>query len=101
MEDILDQTKPDEVISAIPSAPGELRGRVVWHNTPEKKQNPEVEESGMGIRFIYDDPRERGSFEIPEVDKPSWSHPAIAGGKLYLREQDRLYCYDVRAPKAG
>ena len=23
-----------------------------------------------------------------------------AGGRLYLREQDRLYCYDVRAPGA-
>jgi outer membrane protein assembly factor BamB len=40
--------------------------------------------------------RERGSFEIPGVRAPSWSHPAIAGGRLYLREQDRLYCYDLR-----
>lgn len=42
--------------------------------------------------------RERGTFTLPEIEKPSWSHPAISGGKLYLREQDRLYCYDVRAP---
>ena len=41
--------------------------------------------------------REHGSFMIPEVDKPSWSHPVIADGKLYLREQDNLYCYDVAA----
>ncbi len=43
--------------------PFELRGRVVWHNTPENKQNPEVPESGMGIRFVYDVPDERGNFE--------------------------------------
>jgi len=40
--------------------------------------------------------REKGSFTIPEVKNPSWPHPAIAGGRLYLREQDALYCYDVR-----
>lgn len=41
--------------------------------------------------------REKGSFTIPGVEQPSWPHPVISGGKLYLREQDRLYCYDVRA----
>ena len=45
--------------------------------------------------------REHGSFEIPDVQHPSWSHPVIAGGRLYLREQDTLYCYDVKAPAAG
>jgi outer membrane protein assembly factor BamB len=41
--------------------------------------------------------RERGSFVIPEVRKESWPHPVIANGKLYLREQDDLYCYDIKA----
>ena len=41
---------------------------------------------------------ERGSFTIPDVVKPSWSHPVVLGGKLYLREQDMLYVYDVRKP---
>jgi outer membrane protein assembly factor BamB len=40
--------------------------------------------------------RERGSFRIPEVRDPSWSHPVVSGGRLYLREQDRLYVYDLR-----
>jgi hypothetical protein len=40
--------------------------------------------------------RERGSFRIPEVENPSWPHPVIAGGRLFLREQDRLYAFDVR-----
>ncbi len=40
--------------------------------------------------------RGKGSFEIPAVDKPSWPHPVVVGGRLYLREQDRLYCYDLR-----
>lgn len=39
--------------------------------------------------------RQHGSFVIPEVANFSWSHPVISDGKLYLREQDRLYVYDV------
>ncbi len=41
--------------------------------------------------------RERGSFLIPGVKKESWSHPVIADGKLYLREQDRLLVYSIEA----
>ncbi len=41
--------------------------------------------------------REKGSFEIPDVKQFSWSHPVISGGVLYLREQDSLYAYDVKA----
>jgi outer membrane protein assembly factor BamB len=39
---------------------------------------------------------EKGSFLIPDVHQFSWSHPVVAGGRLYLREQDNLFCYDVR-----
>jgi outer membrane protein assembly factor BamB len=40
--------------------------------------------------------REKGTFQIPNVVQPSWSHPVIAGGRLYLREQDALHVYDIR-----
>lgn len=40
--------------------------------------------------------QEKGTFKIPGAEQPSWSHPVIAGGKLYLREQDALLCYDVK-----
>jgi len=40
--------------------------------------------------------RERGTLTIPDVRQPSWPHPVVLDGKLYLREQDTLYCYDVR-----
>jgi outer membrane protein assembly factor BamB len=41
--------------------------------------------------------KETGSFRIPGVRLPSWSHPVILDGKLYLREQDTLFCYNVRS----
>jgi outer membrane protein assembly factor BamB len=42
----------------------------------------------------------KGSFKIPNGQQPSWSHPVVAGGRLYLRDQDRLLCYDVRADRS-
>jgi outer membrane protein assembly factor BamB len=40
---------------------------------------------------------EKGTFQIPDCSSPSWSQPVVAGGKLYLREQDNLLCYDLKA----
>ncbi len=41
---------------------------------------------------------EKGKLTLPDVRNPSWTLPVIAGGRLYLREQDRLYVYDLRKP---
>lgn len=41
---------------------------------------------------------ERGRFTQPErTDKPAWAHPVIANGRLYIRDQGTLFCYDVKA----
>ena len=41
---------------------------------------------------------ERGRFEQPDRTRsPAWAHPVIANGKLYIRDQDALFCYDVKA----
>jgi len=41
---------------------------------------------------------EKGRFNQPNrSNASSWSHPVIANGKLYLRDQDLLLCYDVKA----
>ena len=41
---------------------------------------------------------ERGRFEQPDRSRlPAWAHPVIANGKLYVRDQDVLFCYDVKA----
>jgi outer membrane protein assembly factor BamB len=41
----------------------------------------------------------KGKFPIPHKGGPSWSHPVVLDGKLYLREQDWLMCYDLK-PKS-
>lgn len=40
--------------------------------------------------------REAGSFQIPNPHALSWPHPVVAGGRLYLREQDALHVYNVK-----
>ncbi|HQU45263.1 MAG TPA: PQQ-like beta-propeller repeat protein [Pirellulales bacterium] len=38
----------------------------------------------------------RSKFELPGTGQPSWPHPVIAEGRLYLRDQDQLLVYDIR-----
>lgn len=33
---------------------------------------------------------------VPDRKDDCWAHPVICGGRLYLRYQDTLWCYDVR-----
>jgi outer membrane protein assembly factor BamB len=43
--------------------------------------------------------REKGRFRIQQENLPTWAHPVIAGGRLYIRDQDTIYAYDVREKK--
>lgn len=45
-----------------------------------------------------DEYRERGRFKLPNRGKPSWAHPVVLGGRLYIRDLNTLTCYDVKAP---
>jgi outer membrane protein assembly factor BamB len=51
-----------------------------------------VEATGAGYR-------ELGRLEPPKSKNSSaWSHPVVAAGKLFLRDQDTLLCYDLKRP---
>ena len=43
--------------------------------------------------------KEVGSFQVPKTSGHCWAHPVVTGGRLYLREGDMVYCYDVRAER--
>ncbi|MBE0535519.1 MAG: PQQ-like beta-propeller repeat protein [Phycisphaerae bacterium] len=53
------------------------------------------------VILVEPDPKqytERGRFEQPDRTRlPAWAHPVIANGKLYIRDQETLYCYNVKA----
>ncbi len=40
--------------------------------------------------------RLKGQFTPEFQERESWAHPVILDGMLYLREQDKLMCYDLR-----
>lgn len=42
-------------------------------------------------------------FKIPKTRKEGsiWTHPVVANGRLYLRDQDLIFCYDVRDHSAA
>ena len=41
--------------------------------------------------------RETGRFSIPDQGLPSWAHPVVSGGRLYIRNQKTLAVYDIKA----
>jgi outer membrane protein assembly factor BamB len=47
--------------------------------------------------------KENGRFEIPQKsarprrDGGIWAHPVVANGKLYLRDHELLFCFDIAA----
>lgn len=46
--------------------------------------------------------KENGRFKIPQQTKlprkrgKIWTHPVVVNGRLYLRDQDLIFCYDVK-----
>lgn len=54
-------------------------------------------ENGV-VGLIEATPKEyklKASFEPAYQEDKSWAHPVVANGRLYLREQDKLMCYDL------
>jgi outer membrane protein assembly factor BamB len=84
-------------------------GKVVWQNRAVGKGAIAYAdghfvirgETGPGtIALVEASPeayKEKGRFDQPDrSDKNSWPHPVIFGGKLYIRDQDVLLCYNVK-----
>ncbi len=44
-----------------------------------------------------DEYKELGRFNIPDTGLPSWAHPVVCSGRLYIRNQGMLMAYEVRA----
>ena len=87
-------------------------GRTAWG--PERgpgRRSAAIAYADGNLYFRYEDgtmalieanPQEyrlKGTFKIATRHAESWPHPVIAGGKLYLRDQNDLHCYDLRATR--
>ena len=84
-------------------------GEVVW----EKERGPGKESAAViaadgELYFRYQDGTmalieasptgyaQKGAFKLATVNGNSWPHPVIQGGKLFIRDQDNLLCYELR-----
>lgn len=45
--------------------------------------------------------REKARFQIAKGGYPTWAPPAIADGRLYVRDQNSLYSFDIRGGSPG
>ncbi len=57
------------------------------------------------VEATPDSYREKGRFTPPDQPERSntkaWAYPVISNGRLYIRDLDRLWCYDLTGPREG
>ncbi len=41
--------------------------------------------------------KEHGKFKLKEHGRPAWAHPVVAGGRLYVRDQESLTAFEIQA----
>lgn len=69
-------------------------GRIYYRNDTEAKG---AEDEMILIKPSPEEYIEVGRFPVPDPSGVhSWSHPVIANGKLYVRDQGDLFCYDIK-----
>lgn len=84
-------------------------GKIVWENKGVGKGSVTYADGNLVVRseggkgaiaLVEANPaayKEHGRFDQPDRSKKnSWAHPTISGGKMYIRDQDVLLCYDVK-----
>jgi len=85
-----------------------MTGEIKWKSRGSGKKSASVvaADGHIYVRYangtmtlVKADPaafQEVGSFKVPgSGDRPSWAHPVIADGRLYLREGDKILCYSI------
>ncbi len=48
------------------------------------------------VEATPEDYREHGRIKMEGQGRPSWAHPVVAGGRLYVRDQQMLTSYELR-----
>ena len=85
-----------------------MTGEIKWKSRGSGKKSASIAAADGHLYIRYSDGtmtlveanpggfKETGSFKVPgSGERPSWAHPVILEGKLYLREGDKVLCYDI------
>ena len=82
-------------------------GRLVWENRSVGKGSITYADGHLIVRgerrgtvaLVEAKPdvyKEKGRFNQPDPSgEPAWAHPVVYGGRLYIRDQGALFCYDL------
>jgi outer membrane protein assembly factor BamB len=83
-----------------------LTGKVAWRDRSVGKGNCTYADQRLycmgedgAVGLVEATPKaytEKSRFEIPRGSNNTWTPPVVANGRLYLREQDNLYSYDIK-----
>lgn len=96
--------------NGLPTCVDLLTGKIVWKRRGPGSGSAAIAAADGRIAFRYQNgvvawiaasPKGyslHGTFEIPGTASDSWSHPAIANGRLYLREQSSLWVHNLIQP---
>ncbi len=99
--------------NGLPTCVNFLTGKIAWKRRGPGTGSAAVAAAGDKLIFRYQDGtvalidahpagyKLRGVFPIPGAGGDSWSHPAIAHGRLYLREQSSLWVHDLKRAAAA
>ncbi len=86
-----------------------MTGDVVWKKRGSGKGSAAVAAADGYLYIVFQNSKvvlaaaspdgyeEVGTIELETDDdtRPMWAHPVITGGKLYLRQDDKIFCYQV------
>ncbi len=84
-------------------------GKIMWKEKPLGKGSAALLYADGNLYYRYQDGlmtlveatpeglNVKGRFMLHTIGKYSWPHPVILDGKLYLRDNDTLMCYDISA----
>jgi hypothetical protein len=67
----------------------------------------EDEGTAVLVEATPDGWKETGRFKVPRestrrtASGKFWTHPVVANGRLYLRDQDLLFCFDIKDHGTG
>ena len=92
----------------VPTCINVKTGKIAWKEKAPGRGSASVVYADGHIIFRYDrgqvvlveatpdEFRIKGMFTPLTSEGPAWAHPVICDGKLYLRHDDILACYDLR-----
>jgi outer membrane protein assembly factor BamB len=99
----------DSADSGTPYCAEFMTGKEKWKERGAGRNSASVAAADGRLYFLFADGtmslvkanpekyEEVGAFKIGEVKRPAWAHPVILDGKLYVRNQDQILCYDIKA----